>query len=63
MRDLFSTLRKLTLAVALGAVAGLMALSPAAEAAGVLERGIWLSGPRYDGDMRGCNEALGTISQ
>ncbi|MGL5167840.1 MAG: hypothetical protein ACRC9K_18300 [Afipia sp.] len=63
MRDLFSTLRKLTLAVALGAVAGLMVLSPAAEAASVIERGIWLSGPRYDGEMRGCSEALGTISQ
>ncbi len=63
MRDLFSTLRKITLAVALGAVAGLMSLSPAAEAASVIERGIWLSGPRYDGEMRGCSEALGTISQ
>lgn len=63
MRDLFSTLRNLTLALALGAVAGLAALSPAAEAAGVLERGIWLSGPRYDGVMRPCSEALGTISQ
>ena len=68
MRDLFSTLRfsfwrKMIFAVALGAVAGLMALSPAADAASVIERGIWLSGPRYDGDMRSCNEALGTISQ
>ena len=63
MRDLFSTLRKLTLAVALGTVAGLMALSPAAEAANVLERNFWLSGPRYDGNMRPCNEALGTITQ
>ncbi len=50
MRDLFSTLRKMTLAVALGAVAGLMALRPAAEAANVIERGIWLAGPRYDGE-------------
>jgi hypothetical protein len=49
--------------VALGAVAGLTMLSPAAHAASVLERGIWLSGPRYDGEMRGCAEALGTISQ
>lgn len=63
MRDLLSTMRKITLAAALGAVAGLMTLSPAAQAAGVLERGIWLSGPRYDGVMRGCSEALGTISQ
>ncbi len=63
MRDLFPTLRKTFLALALGIVAGLATLSPAAEAAGVLERGIWLSGPRYDGEMRGCSEALGTISQ
>lgn len=63
MRDLFSTVRNITLAVALGAVAGLTMLSPAVNAAGVLERGIWLSGPRYDGEMRGCAEALGTISQ
>lgn len=63
MRDLFSTLRKLTLALALGTVAGLMTLSPAAEAANVLERNFWLSGPRYDGAMRPCNEVLGTITQ
>jgi hypothetical protein len=62
MRDLFSTFRKLTLAVALGAVAGLMTLSPAAEAASALERGIWLSGPRYDGEMGQCGDALGAIS-
>ncbi len=62
MRNLLSILRKVTLAVALGAVAGLMALSPAAEAASALERSIWLSGPRYDGDMGQCGEALGTIS-
>lgn len=63
MRDLVPILRKAILALALGVMAGLTALGPAAEAAGVLERGIWLSGPRYDGDMRGCAEALGTISQ
>jgi hypothetical protein len=52
----------MTLVVALGAVAGVMALSPAAQAAGVLERGIWLSGPRYDGEMGQCGDALGAIS-
>ncbi len=67
MRDLFSKLqislwRKITFAVALGTVAGLMALSPAAEAASVIERGIWLSGPRYDGEMGQCGEALEAIS-
>ncbi|HEX7810299.1 MAG TPA: hypothetical protein VF460_00200 [Burkholderiales bacterium] len=63
MRDILSTIRKLTFALALGAMAGRTAFSPAAEAAGVLERGIWLSGPRYDGAMRPCDEALGTITQ
>lgn len=62
MRDLFSTLRKLTLAAALGAVFGLTALSPAAQAASSLERNFWLSGPRYDGQMGECAEALGAIS-
>ena len=62
MRDFFPTLRKITLVLALGAVAGLTSFSPAAEAASALERGIWLSGPRYDGDVGQCGEALGTIS-
>lgn len=62
MRDLFPTLRKLTLVLALGAVAGLMSFTPAAQAASALERGIWLSGPRYDGDVGQCGGALGTIS-
>ena len=62
MRDLFLSLKKITLVLALGAAAALTAFSPAAEAAGVLERGIWLSGPRYDGDMAQCGDVLGTIS-
>ncbi len=62
MRDFLSFLKKMTFVAALGAVAGLMTLSPAAEAAGLLERGIWLSGPRYDGDLGQCGEALSTIS-
>jgi len=62
MRDLVSTM-KITFALALTAVAALTAFGQQAQAAGVLERGIYLSGPRYDGDMRGCGEALGTIVQ
>ncbi len=62
MRDFLSFLKKMTFVAALGAVIGLMTLSPAAEAAGLLERGIWLSGPRYDGDLGQCGEALSTIS-
>lgn len=62
MRDLFPTLRKTILAVAFGAVAGLMALSPAAKAASELEQSIWLSGPRYDGVSAACTDALQAIS-
>lgn len=62
MRDFFPTLRKTILALAFGAMAGLLALSPAAQAANALERGIWLSGPRYDGQMGECGEALAAIS-
>lgn len=62
MRDLFSTLRRLTLAVALGAAFGSAAFGPAAEAASALERGLWLSGPRYDGEMGQCADALYAIS-
>jgi hypothetical protein len=62
MRDFLSTF-KMTFFVAFAAVAGLAALNQPVQAAGVLERGIYLSGPRYDGDMRGCGEALGTIVQ
>ncbi len=61
MRDFLSFLKKMTFVAAFGVVAGLMTLSPAAEAAGLLERGIWLSGPRYDGDLGQCGEALSTI--
>jgi len=62
MRDLFSTLRRLTLAMGLGAAFVSLACAPAAEAASALERGLWLSGPRYDGEMGQCADALSAIS-
>ena len=59
---MFSKL-KIALVVALGAWGALTALSQPVQAAGVLERGIYLSGPRYDGDMSACGEVLWTIAQ
>jgi hypothetical protein len=63
MRQFFSTVRKFSLAAILGAVIGFMTLGQTAQAAGVLERGIWLSGPRYDNEMGTCFQALQTISR
>jgi hypothetical protein len=47
---------------ALVLLTGALALSVPAQAAGFFERGIWLSGPRYDGDLPGCEAALDTIA-
>lgn len=47
---------------ALALLAGVLTLAAPAMSAGLLERGIWLSGPRYDGDLPGCEAALDTIA-
>lgn len=64
MRDLFSfsTFRKFSLAAILGAMLGCLACGQAAQAASELEQSIWLSGPRYDGEMGSCGDALQAIS-
>ncbi|MCO5130449.1 MAG: hypothetical protein M9932_07770 [Xanthobacteraceae bacterium] len=46
----------------LGALLGVMALSPAANAANPLEMNFGLFGPRYDGVLPPCESALGTIT-
>ena len=46
----------------LGALMGVLALSPAANAASLLEMNFGLFGPRYDGVLPPCEWALGTIS-
>ena len=51
MRDLFISIKKSGLGVALGVVLGLFAFGQAAEAANPLELNFWLSGPHYDGRM------------
>lgn len=46
--------------VALSVVA--MSAAPQAQAANFLEKGFWLSGPRWDGDVPPCEYALSTIA-
>jgi hypothetical protein len=62
MRDLFSSLKKLTLGTALGATLGLLAFGQAAEAANPFELNFGLFGPSYDGRVAPCEAALPTIS-
>ena len=62
MRDLFTSIRKLSLAAIAGAVFGLLALGQAAQAASFIEKNFWLSGPRYDGDLPPCEAGLDRVS-
>jgi len=62
MRDLISSWKKAIVAAIAGAVLGLMALAPGAQAANPLELNFWLSGPKYDGRVADCAAALSTIS-
>jgi hypothetical protein len=62
MRDLISSWKKAAVAAIAGAVFGLMALAPGAQAANPLELNFWLSGPKYDGRVADCAAALPTIS-
>jgi hypothetical protein len=58
MRNLLTSLK----ALGLGAVLALLAFGHAAEAANPLELNFWLSGPRYDGRVAQCEQALPTIA-
>src|SRR6201996_6457309 len=67
MRDIFSSarktgLRKTSLGVALGAAFGLFGFGQAAEAANLFELNFWLTGPKYEGRLKTCEAALGTIT-
>jgi hypothetical protein len=62
MRDFLIGLKKISAVALVGAAVGFFAAMPAAQAASVIERGVWLSGPRYDGEMGSCGDALGAIS-
>jgi hypothetical protein len=62
MRDLFTSLKKLSLGTALGALFGLLAFGRPAEAAYPWELNFGLFGPSYDGRVKVCEAALGTIT-
>jgi hypothetical protein len=67
MRALFTSLRlaslrKIRLGAALGVAAGLLSFGQAAQAANPLELNFGLFGPKYDGRVKACEAALGTIT-
>lgn len=62
MRELFKTFGKYCVGAAFGALLGLLAFDGAAHAANPLEMNLWLSGPRYDGNVPACEYALDAIS-
>jgi hypothetical protein len=61
MRDLNKSLKKISLGAALGVLLGVFSTGQA-SAANPLELNFWLSGPRYDGRVAPCEQALGTIT-
>jgi hypothetical protein len=67
MRNLSISLKKRSLGAALlgaalGVAFGLLAFGQAAEAANPLELNFGLFGPKYDGRVKPCEAALGTIT-
>ena len=62
MRDLITSLKKLGLAAGTGILFGLLAFGHTAEAANPAELNFGLFGPRYDGRVKECEAALGTIT-
>ncbi len=62
MRDLFTSFQKPGLGAALGVLFGLFAFGQPAQAAYPWELNFWLSGPKYDGRLKPCEAALGTIT-
>jgi hypothetical protein len=62
MRNLITSLKKAGFGGAIGAVLGLFAAVPAAQAANPLELNFGLFGPAYDGRVAGCEAGLPTIT-
>ena len=62
MLDLLTSPKRLGLGAALGVLFSLLAFGQPAQAANPLELNFWLSGPRYDGRVAECEQALGTIT-
>jgi hypothetical protein len=61
MNRIFSALRSLAF-VTLALAGAALTAAPQAQAANFLEKGIYLSGPRWDGDLPPCEYALDTIA-
>jgi hypothetical protein len=62
MRDFFISSKKLGFGAALGVLFGLFVFGQAAQAANPLELNFGLFGPQYDGRVKPCEAALGTIT-
>jgi hypothetical protein len=62
MRELFTALKTPGLGAVLGVLFGLFAFGHAAEAAYPWELNFGLFGPNYDGRVKPCESALGTIT-
>jgi hypothetical protein len=62
MRNLFIASKKPGFGAALGVLFALLLSGNGAQAANPLELNFWLSGPKYDGRLKECQAALGTIT-
>jgi hypothetical protein len=62
MGDITSSFKRLCAVAVFGALLGGLACADTARAASGLEMNFWLSGPRYDGRVAPCEQALGTIT-
>jgi hypothetical protein len=62
MYDLRKSLKTLGLGTAFGLLFGLLPGAPAAHAANPFELNFGLNGPQYDGRIKPCEAALGTIT-
>jgi hypothetical protein len=62
MRDVFAPLKRPGLGAVLGIVLGALTFGQAAQAANPLELNFGLFGPRYDGQVKPCEAALGVIT-
>ena len=62
MRALFTSSKRLGLGASLGVLFGLFVFGNAAEAANPWELNFGLFGPQYDGRVKPCEAALGTIT-
>jgi hypothetical protein len=62
MPDFLIPLKRPGLGAAFGVLLGLLAFGQPAQAANPFELNFWLSGPLYEGRVKACEAALGTIT-